>query len=271
MQTTTLNNNLTVCIGLSVDNQSGILYYANMYGISYLYFADPYIQYSSLPLTQSIGPIFWLAIEVLDNSTPPPPPTPPPTLPPITLQPTSTTAPGLNPTVQSPSSLIQQELNNGIAYVINPTFVPGNLFVPLNATLQVSVNAYLNISGCLTFNGSVVIDVQDQLLHSSQAIKNIEASCFVNLPQAITVTNINKCQKITGISHTIEGDIFEIVVGVDSICGSSNTSIIIGCVVGVFGFCLLSIVIILAIPSLRYKVLPCTQKNVDKEVTLNEL
>jgi len=161
---------------------------------------------------------------------------------------------------------LQQIIIGGFAYVPEYVFVPGNFSVPLNSTLEISINGYLNISGCLTFNGSLVIDVNNKVLHSKQTINSIEASCFYGFPQSVQLVNVNACQKLKKVSHTIIGDLLEIVAGVDDVCASSNqTSIIIGIVVGVIGLFLLVVAIVLAIPSLRYKVLPSSQKTVTTE------
>jgi len=135
----------------------------------------------------------------------------------------------------------------------------GNLAIPANSTLEISTNGFLNVSGCITFNGSLVINVQDQHLSPMQTIQTIKADCFVGLPESVTITNLNKCQRVTQTSPSVDGNFLEILIGVNNVCGSNNTSIIIATVVVVV--VVAAIVGLLLVRNVRHKVFPCTKKN----------
>jgi len=166
--------------------------------------------------------------------------------------------PSTGPTSANSSSTVQQQLDNGYAYVTSVTYVTGNLSIPSNATLQVSINALLTISGCVTINGSLEINLQNHLLHPNQTIQSIAASCFIGTPKTVTITNINKCQQLIGSYSAIVGNLFLTTVYTKNVCNSSsfNTAIIIGVVVGVIGLFIVIAAVIVVVPSLRYRVFP---------------
>jgi len=207
--------------------------------------------------------------------------TPPisPTQPPINLgpgimpspQPPTNLGPGIIPSPQPPTNLgptIQQQLDDGFAIVINPIIVDGNLVIPFNSTLEILIHSYLNISGCIALNGSLVINVQGQDLSKTQTLKCITANCFSGSLQMVTITNTNHCQNITSIITLVAENSLAVVFNVGSICGFNYTSVIIGIVVGVVGLILLFVILIIAIPNWRHKFFPASQRKVDNSITL---
>jgi len=81
-------------------------------------------------------------------------------------------------------------LNETSLVIAGPTLIKGNLVIPFNSTLEIYVDGYLNISGCLTIHGSLVINAQNQHLASKQ-IESIATNCIIGTAQSITVSNVN--------------------------------------------------------------------------------
>jgi len=152
------------------------------------------------------------------------------------------------------------------------TLTLGYLTIPNNATVEISLNGHLNISGCASLGGSLVINLQYQPLMSSKPIVPISAACFVANAtfQNITAINVNKCQRVTSTSSLIKVNDLDIIFGFEDVCEHSPPDLIIGIVFGVVvGIAIIFTILILAFPSLRYKILPLSQKKVDKVMTLS--
>jgi len=179
-------------------------------------------------------------------------------------------SPTLTPTNTNATTIFQQQLNDGFAVVTNATFILGNVEIPFNSTLEILTHSYLNISGCITLNGSLDINVQGKQLSKTQNLQVIMANCFIGSFQKVTITNVTNCQNLSVVSSSIVENILVVFIAAHSICGAKNISVVIGSVFGsVIGIILIITILLLLIPSLRYKILPASQKKIDNEMTLS--
>jgi len=138
--------------------------------------------------------------------------------------------------------------------------IDGNLVIPNNSTLEMSTQGSITISGCVTLNGSLVINLQHKPLTSTQTINPIQADCFIGNISTLSViiTNTSKCQEVKPYP-SIKGNILVIVTGANNVCNNYN-SIIIGIVIGVFGLMIIVVILVMVIPSLRHKIFPHSKK-----------
>jgi len=196
-----------------------------------------------------------------------PPPTISPTISPTTIPPTTIPTLAIAPSAPSLSTT-QMDLNNGFAEIFSPTFIEGDITVPRNATLEISINSYLNISGCFTLQGSLIINLEQIHFNHPQQYIAIEASCFDNNTlNNVIITNASSCQKFEQSSHLENGGLVILLTPM-STC-NNETPIIVGVTLGIIGLFAVFVVIVLAIPSLRYKIQPFHRSQVvDKTVNV---
>jgi len=164
----------------------------------------------------------------------------------------------LNITTTLTCNPLQTELDNGFAFVTGAVVVNGNLTVPSKATLEITVHGFVNVSGCVSIEGAIVLDLQNQLLNNNtNKFGVLTASCFIGNGTNTTVSNHNKCQKVTSTAQAVTGNTLFVLVGSSDTCGS-HTNVIAGAVAGgVAGLLILTVIIVvLSVPSLKKKVFP---------------
>jgi len=154
--------------------------------------------------------------------------------------------------------ILQLNLNTGIAEVTTLVEVEGNLIVPSTSILEVTPHGAINVTGCLSFEGGLVIDLQHQHLENNTQLSLIEASCFIGNGTASTlsITNVNHCQKVTSTSQAIDNGILIAFIISSNTC--SDTTVIAGAVAGGVAAVLVIAVIVtvMMVPSLKKQFLP---------------
>jgi len=122
---------------------------------------------------------------------------------------------------------------------IPPTFLPpsgsivvytyitisGNLSLPTSSSLQINPGASLNITGCASLGGTLILNVSGLAIDGKGAhqISPIYAACFVNNNtfNNVTFEGLSNCESPQNIFQKIEGNQLAVIFFINSSCGSS--------------------------------------------------
>jgi len=157
----------------------------------------------------------------------------------------------------------------------NRTFV-GNVTIETIGGLNIGKGGALNVSGCVLLYGSVTVPIENA---QDDRVLIATANCFIlGTPEIhLSGANENGCsRKFVAGTETVEDSTgklqLQAVLGVDtSTCQQDNAvqPYVLGVAIGVpLGLVVVTIVIVLAIPALRHKLIPVTK--LDKEALPNQ-
>jgi len=153
--------------------------------------------------------------------------------------------------------ILQLNLNTGIAEVTTVIEVQGNLTVPPASIFVATPHGSVNVSGCVSMEGALQIDLQHQHIAPAIQINAISSSCFIGngTASSLSIINVDHCQKVDTSSQALEHSILIVFITSLNTCG--NTEVIAGAVVGGVGALAIAfIVVVMLVPSLKKKFLP---------------
>jgi len=107
-------------------------------------------------------------------------------------------------------------------------------------------------------SGTLLLNVSQEGLSGHTEIIPISASCFIgnNTFDSVQITGLSNCQTATSPNQSIDKDNLIVVFDVQNKCGGKFPVGAIVAIVVVVSLALVAAILIMAVPSLRKKVLP---------------
>jgi len=132
---------------------------------------------------------------------------------------------------------------------------PGGLVIPNGVVLQINQGGGLNVTGCVSLGGSLVINATN-LNASQHQVTAITAECFVNNTefQHVTVAG-SHCQKISNVNQMVEDNSLVVVFQVSGDCHGFSMGAIVAIVIAIL-LSLMVAILAIVVPGFRKRVFP---------------